>query len=67
VRIPLIERMISCIKLIDITRAAMGQFPFGQRPDPFIGIEFRSVRGKMLDVETWVLPQEPLQRFSPGE
>src|SRR6266436_3092152 len=26
--------------------------------------EFRSVRGKMLDVETWVLSQKLLQRFS---
>jgi hypothetical protein len=51
-------------QLIDITRAAIGQFPFGQRPDPLIGIEFRGVRGKMLHVQTWVLPQELLQWFS---
>ena len=51
-------------QLIDIMGAAIGQFPFGQRPDSFVGIEFRGVGGKMLDVKTWVLPQELLQGLS---
>ena len=41
----------------------MGQFPFGERPDAFIGIEFRGVGGKRLDVETRVLPPKVVERF----
>ena len=43
--------------------AAIGQFPFGERPDAFIGIEFRGVGGKMLEVETRVSPQKVVERF----
>jgi hypothetical protein len=35
--------------LIDIIRAAVGEFPFGERPDSFVGIKIRSVGGKMLN------------------
>ena len=41
----------------------MGQFPFGERPDSFIGIEFRGVSGKVLDVESGVLPEEVAERL----
>ena len=41
----------------------MGQFPFGERPDAFIGIEFRGVGGEMLEVETRVSPPKVVERF----
>lgn len=43
--------------------AAIDEFPFGERPDAFIGIEFRGVGGKMLDVEARVLAQKVVERF----
>jgi len=48
-----------CHQLLDIVRAAIGEFPFGQDQTPFIGIEFRAVGGKMLDVQAGV----PLEEF----
>jgi hypothetical protein len=47
---------------IHVIRAAIGQFALGQRPDPFVGVKFWSIRRKMLQVETWILVQEILQR-----
>jgi hypothetical protein len=35
----------------------------GERPDPFIGIEFRCIGGKVLDGETWMLAQELAEWF----
>jgi hypothetical protein len=45
-------------QLIHIIRAAIGEFSFGERPDSFIGIEVRSVGGKMLDAEAGMLLEE---------
>jgi len=50
-------------QLIPIVRTAIGEFPFGERPDAFIGIEFRGVGGKMLDVEARVLPKQVVERL----
>jgi hypothetical protein len=35
----------------------------GQRPDSFIGVEFRGIGGKVLDGETWMLAQELPEGF----
>jgi hypothetical protein len=48
-------------QLIAIIRAAVGEFPFGERPDSFIGIEVRGVGGKMLDAKTGMLLEEVLE------
>src|SRR5437016_4269114 len=61
VRIPLIERMTSSIR---VERAAVGEVPFGQRPNAFIGIELRSVRGKVLEVQARVPIEELSQSFT---
>lgn len=50
-------------QLIDMPGAAIGEFPFGERPDSFIGVEFRGVGGKMLDSETPVMTEELLEWF----
>ena len=50
-------------QLIDILGAAIGEFPLGQRPNSFIGVEFRGVGGKMLDAETRVLTEELMEWF----
>jgi len=52
-----------CHQLINTVRAAIGQVPFGQRLDPFVGIEFRGVGGKMFDAETGVSAEQVLERF----
>ncbi len=52
-----------CHPRIDMVRAAIGQFAFGQRPDPFVGIEFRGVGGKMFDGETGVSAEQVVERF----
>ena len=44
-------------------RAAIGQFALGQRPDPFVGVELRSIGRKVLPMETRVPVQELLQGF----
>src|SRR5437667_6980473 len=41
-------------QLVRVEGAAVGEVPFGQRPNAFIGIELRSVRGKVLEVQTRV-------------
>jgi len=38
----------------------------GQRPDSFIGVEFRGIGGKVLDGETWMLAQELPEGFPLG-
>ena len=43
--------------------AAIGQVPLGERPDSFIGIEFRGVGGEMLDVKTGMSAEQVLERF----
>jgi hypothetical protein len=35
----------------------------GQRPDSFIGVEFRGIGGKVFDGETWMLAQELPEGF----
>jgi len=51
-------------ELVRVERAAVGEVPFGQGPNAFIGIELGSVRGKVLDVEARVSTQELAQRFA---
>ena len=51
-------------QFIDVLGAAIGEFSLGQRPNSFIGVEFRGVGRKMLDSETRVLTEELLERFS---
>jgi hypothetical protein len=45
-------------------RAAVRQFSLGERPDPFIGIQFRSIGRKMLEVEAGVMIEEFLEWFA---
>jgi len=35
----------------------------GQRPDSFIGVEFRGIGGNVFDGETWMLAQELPEGF----
>jgi len=35
----------------------------GQRPDSFIGVEFRGIGGKVFDGETWMQAQELPEGF----
>src|SRR2546423_12140247 len=46
-----------------MVRAAIGQLALGQRPNPFVGVEFRSIGREMLQLETRVLIQKLLQRL----
>jgi hypothetical protein len=50
-------------QIIDIVGTAISEFALGQRPDAFIGIEFRGIGGKVLDGETRVLTKEFLEWF----
>jgi hypothetical protein len=49
-------------QLVDVEWAAVSEISFGQGPDPFIGIEIRSVSGKVLNLETRVLPEKFSER-----
>lgn len=49
-------------QLIDVEWAAVGEISFGQGPDPFIGIEIRSVSRKVLNMEARVLPEKFSER-----
>jgi hypothetical protein len=50
-------------QLIDILGAAIREFALGQRPNSFIGVEFRGIGGKVFDGETRVLTKEFLEWF----
>ncbi len=50
-------------QLIDMVRTTVGEFPFGQRPDSFVGIEVRGVGGKMLDVKAGMSLEQVLERL----
>jgi hypothetical protein len=45
-------------QLVQVERAAVGQFSFGQRPDSFVRVELGRVGGKVLDVQARVSPEE---------
>ena len=45
-------------QLVQVERAAVGEVSFGQRPNPFVGVEVGSVGGKVFDVQARVSPQE---------
>jgi len=51
-------------QVVSVQRRAVGKFSFGQGPNAFIGIEFGSISGKVLDMETRVPTQELPQRFT---
>ena len=51
-------------ELIDVIGPTVGQLSLGQRPDSFIGVEFRGIGGKVFDGETWMLTQELPEGFS---
>jgi hypothetical protein len=40
----------------------MGERSFRQRPNPFIGVELRSIGGKVLDMQAAMLSQQSLER-----
>jgi hypothetical protein len=51
-------------QLLHILRATIGESAFRQRPNPFIGVELRSIGGKVLDMKAAVLAQKLLERLS---
>jgi len=51
-------------QVVNVQRAAVGEFSFGQGPNPFVGVELRSVGRKVLDVQARVSTQELPQRFT---
>jgi hypothetical protein len=50
-------------QFVPVERTAVGEFSFGERPNAFIGIEFWSVGGKVLDVQARVSTEKRCQRF----
>jgi hypothetical protein len=48
-------------ELIDVIGPTVGQLSLGQRPDSFIGVEFRGIGGKVLDGKTWMLAKIEFQ------
>lgn len=59
----LVDRVDDLVhQLVPVERAAVGEFSLGQRPNAFVGVEFRGVSRKVLDLEARVPTQEPLQR-----
>lgn len=51
-------------QFMDVIRTTVGQFPLGERPDSFVGVEIGCVGGKMLYAETRMLTLDLAQRFS---
>ncbi len=50
-------------QLIGMVRTTVGEFPFGQRPDSFVGIEVRGVGGEMLNVQAGMSLEQVLERL----
>ncbi|MGA8223717.1 MAG: hypothetical protein WB780_18860, partial [Candidatus Acidiferrales bacterium] len=50
-------------QLVDVLGTPIGELPFGERPNSFVGIKFRGIRGEMLDSETRVSNEEFLEWF----
>ncbi len=46
-------------QFIEIARATVCQFPFGQRPDALIGIELRCISGKIFDAQAPMFVENP--------
>jgi hypothetical protein len=44
-------------QLLPIARTAVGQFPFGLRPDSLIRIQFRRIGWKVFDVQAAMPPE----------
>jgi hypothetical protein len=51
-------------QLLHIIGATIGECTFRQRPNPFIGVELRSIGRKVLDMQAAVLSQELLEGLS---
>jgi hypothetical protein len=51
-------------QLVQVERATVGEVAFGQRPDSFVGVEGRSVGGKVLDAQAGVSAEEPGERWA---
>src|ERR1019366_1278699 len=51
-------------QLLQIIGAAIGECTFGERPDPFIGVELRCVGRKVLEMQTAMLSEKSLQWLS---
>jgi len=51
-------------QFVHVAGATVGQFPFGQRPDPFIGVKLRCIRRKVLDPQATMLVQQLFDRCS---
>jgi hypothetical protein len=52
-------------QLVEVVRYAVGEIPFGQRPDPLVGVEFRRVGRKLFEVEAGMPALEGGQGFPP--
>jgi hypothetical protein len=51
-------------QLLHIIGATVGECAFRQRPNPFVGVELRSIGRKVLDMQAAVLLQKLLEGFS---
>ena len=51
-------------QLLQIIGAAIGECTFGERPDPFIGVELRCIGRKVLEMQAAMLSEKSLQRLS---
>jgi len=49
-------------QVVHVERTAVGEFAFGERPNPLIGIELRRVSWKVLDVQAPVPTEELAER-----
>lgn len=51
-------------QLVDVARAAVREVSFGQRPNPFVGVELGGVGWEVLNVQARVPTEQPGQGFT---
>lgn len=49
-------------QLVHVERAAVGEIALRQGPDPFVGVEFGGIGGKVFDVQARTSPEELAER-----
>ena len=51
-------------QFVQVVGSAVGEFPFGQRPNTLVGIQFRSVGWEVLGAQTGMPPLQFVQQTS---
>jgi hypothetical protein len=52
------------VELVDVVGARVGERPFGDRPDAFVGIQLRGVGREPLEPQAWKRAAEVAQRIA---